>query len=402
LPEFYYEAYLQNGRTDRNTIVANDRHAAHAALSSAGKMPFVLKPVSEGNSARAGKGMIRFPRRTGKAKLQRLFIDLSVLLNSGFTIDQAIAVVTADRSNNAEVALYREILDNLKEGRSVSEAFDIGGMPGDITALIAAGENSGRLAEVFSSVAQRFDETAKRKSELLESLLYPVFLLCMVVVALFVLAFFLVPAIEPIFEASGAEAPTIIAVLSTLRDFFTGGGLLVFLVWLAGLAVMLSLPTGRTLLTKLIYKLPFVGPYLIRSAAADYLRVLGLLLANGVNVKRALQLASGAARTASVRAKFNLAEEAVTSGTSLHQALSETGLFTQGQITQIRIGEESDNLPAMLDRCASITDRAQKTTLDRVMTFITPAVTIGMGLLIGTLVISVMSTLLSINDLALQ
>jgi len=402
MPEFYYEAYLQNGRTDRSTIVASDRHAAHAALSAAGKMPFVLKPVSDGTSARAGRPKIRLPRRSGKARFQRLFVDLSVLLNSGFTIDQAISVVTADKHDNAEIALYRRILDSLKEGRSVSEAFANGGMPADITALISAGENSGRLAEVFGSIAERFDESAKRRTEFLESLLYPAFLLFMVMVALFVLAFFLVPAIEPIFEASGADTPTIIAVLSNLRAFFAGGGLLLVVVWLAFLAVLLSLPSGRTLLATLPHKLPFVGPYLTRSAAADYLRVLGLLLANGVNLKRALQLASGTARTPFVKVKFDRAEEAVTSGTSLYQAMSDTGLFTHGQITQIRIGEESDNLSPMLARCASIIDRAQKTTLDRLMTFITPAVTIGMGLLIGTLVISVMSTLLSINDLALQ
>jgi len=113
MPEFYYEAYLQNGRTDRSTIVASDRHAAHAALSAAGKMPFVLKPVSDGTSARAGRPKIRLPRRSGKARFQRLFVDLSVLLNSGFTIDQAISVVTADKHDNAEIALYRRILDKL-------------------------------------------------------------------------------------------------------------------------------------------------------------------------------------------------------------------------------------------------------------------------------------------------
>ena len=402
MPEFYYEAYLQDGRTDRSTIVASDEHAAHAALSSAGKLPFILKPVSQDSSARIGKRVNLLPRRSRKHGFQRLFTELSVLLNSGFTIDQAIAVITADSNSNAEVALYQEILDNLKEGRSVSEAFNTGGMPADITALIAAGEHSGRLAQVFSSIAERFDESAKRKSEVLESLLYPVFLLVMVIVSLFVLAFFLVPAIEPIFEASGADTPTILAVLSGLRDFFTGGGLLLALVWLASLAVMLSLSSGRTVMSSLLFKIPLAGPYLSRSVAADYLRVLGLLLANGVNVKQALRLASGTARTPSLRTRFDRVEETVTSGKSLHSAVADTGLFTHGQITQIRIGEESDNLPAMLARCAAIIDRAQKATLDRLMTFLTPAVTIGMGLLIGTLVISVMSTLLSINDLALR
>ncbi len=148
--------------------------------------------------------------------------------------------------------------------------------------------------------------------------------------------------------------------------------------------------------------LPFVGRFVTQTAISNYLHALHLLLSNGVAVRDAMRLAAASVSNEAIRQNLHQAEEAVTSGSSLNAALSATGLLPDGLVAQIRIGEESNNLPTMLARVATAIDTRQKVKLDRLFKFLTPAITIFLGLIIGGLVTSVMSTLLSINELAIR
>jgi len=401
MPEYYYEAYLSNGKVDSNTITASNERAAHSALSSSGKLPYVLRPLADN---RFGNALGKTPRGKpgGKIDWQRLFVDISVLLKSGFTIDQTLSAIISDTGKSNRRQHYQQILDRLKEGSSVADAFSLSGVSKDVAALISAGENSGKLPDVFDAIAKRFEERAKRKSEITEALLYPAFLIVMMIVTVSILAFYLVPAIEPIFEAGNADKPMIIAVLSLLRNQVVDN---IFWILPGCLALLVTavLSRGfRLLLARPVYAFPLVGRFLIDSSIASYLRMLELLLANGITAKEAMAMASDAAQSHVAKTRLEKAGDAVVSGSSLHRAFDETQLFNEGVVTHIRLGEESNNLPAMLDRSASLIEARQKALIDRVMKFLTPAITIGLGLMIGTLVISVMSTLLSINELAIR
>mgnify|MGYP003634328914 FL=1 len=115
-----------------------------------------------------------------------------------------------------------------------------------------------------------------------------------------------------------------------------------------------------------------------------------------------MNLAMDTATEGHLMTRLSAAEDDVTAGSSVHDALDKTGILSDGLIAHIRIGEESNNLPMMLGRAATAMEVRQKLKLERLLKFLTPAITISLGLLIGLLVTSVMTALLSINEFALR
>ena len=402
MPQFLYKAYLANGKIDRDRIEASSREAAYQVLSGSGRMPFFLQPADRsapGTKTSAGN---RFSGTASKPSDARLFSDLSVLLQSGFTIDQAVATHLSDDLAAADRKRLEIIQGRLNEGSTVSRAFAEVGVGEDVAAMISAGENSGHLPDVFAGVSRRFEDSAKRRSDMQEALLYPAFLIVMMMAAVIILAFYLVPAIEPVFDGSEQPKPFIVAALSDFRTFVSQFGIALLAALLAVVVLVIFSQHARQRVLDLRRWLPFVGRFVTQTAISNYLHALHLLLSNGVAVRDAMRLSAASAGSEAIRQRLHLAEEALTSGSSLNAALASTGLLPEGLIAQIRIGEESNNLATMLSRVATAIDTRQKVKLDRLLKFLTPAITILLGLIIGGLVTSVMSTLLSINELAIR
>ncbi len=402
MPHFAYKAYLKNGKIDSGTIDAGNERSAFQALSKSGKLPFQLQATNRGDVTPSRKERAAGFSLSDRVDNTRMFSEMSVLLQSGFTVDQAISAMVADTRNRAEKGRFETILTKLNEGNPVAGSFMADDLPSDVIALISAGENSGNLPKVFQAISTRYEEAEKRRKEVQEALLYPLFLVVMMVAAIFVLAFYLVPAIEPIFEGSEARKPAIVSVLSAFRQFLSKFGLWIMVLSLLGTLSILVSDRVRRQLVSLRQYLPFVANFIEDGAVARYLRTLHLLLSNGVTMKEALRLATETATAGPLRSTLARAQDDVTSGSSLHTALSKTNLLTDGLVAHLRIGEESNNLPTMLSRAASAMELRQKRKLERLLKFLTPAITILLGLLIGGLVTSVMTTLLSINDVAIR
>lgn len=399
---FTYKAYLKNGSIDSGVIDSESEEIAFQALSRAGKLPFQVKAAAKGESSRGPEKKPFQFSLFSKLDNKRIFSDISVLLQSGFTIDQALLAISSDAANSAERARCETILGRLKEGTSVAQAFTFEGIPQDVIALISAGESSGNLPTVFHAIASRFEQSEKYKAEAQEALLYPVFLIIMMIAAIFILAFYLVPAIEPIFEGSETGMPFIVSWLSAFRQIMANYGIWIMTIMsLVITAALLSLRFRRWILALRRF-LPFIGTFMQEDAIARYLRILHLLLSNGVALKDAMNLAMDTATEGHLMTRLSAAEDDVTAGSSVHDALDKTGILSDGLIAHIRIGEESNNLPMMLGRAATALEVRQKLKLERLLKFLTPAITISLGLLIGLLVTSVMTALLSINEFALR
>lgn len=402
MQSFRYKAYRADGTIDSDTISAASEQAAYQSLSRSGKIPFDLRPAAKKKSLAGNKQRASFRLYNPRTDNARFFSELAVLLQSGFTISQAIAAMQEDSDNPADAERLAEVAKRLQEGSSVAAAFRQDTIPEDVIALISAGENSGNLPKVATAIAQRFELASKRRTETQEALLYPIFLVIMLFAAVLILAFFLVPAIEPIFEGRSGGTPVIVSALSGLRSVLDAFGL-----WIAasallftGLAV-LSEPL-RQRLKRCVDFLPYVGAFRWQAAIANYLSVLHLLVSNDVPMKEAMRLAADSAPEGPLRTLFLQAEDKVASGARLYEAFAQTGLFGHAMIAHVRIGEESNNLPTMLERGAASLILKQKLRIDRLLKFLTPAITIAIGLMIGALVTSVMGTLLSVNDLAVQ
>ena len=329
-----------------------------------------------------------------------------MLLQAGFNAAAALRVLASAEASAPERARLERISDEIATGRSLSQAFTLlPGMTAEVSAAITAGEASGRIAEVVARMADIGKERALRRAAVRDALVYPGFLLLMVVAAFLFLSLFLMPAIEPIFESGTMAKPLVVSLLSAFGGIIREHGPAIASLGLAGAALLTLLanrPSGKALLSHVLLRLPVVGPLRRQAALLRFLDTLSLLSGNGVPLIEALKLAADTCPLPAIQTRLHAIRDYVASGERLQPAFAATKLFDAPTLTLVGIGEESNSLSPLLKRASGLIEARLKTRLDRIVTFLTPAITVGLGLLIGTLVVSVMTALLSMNQIAIQ
>jgi general secretion pathway protein F len=401
---FRYRAYQdKTGKLLTGSIDASSLDEAVRIVARNGSRPFELAEIGS-------RGLFTLPEirfgQGGKINLARLFSDLDVLLISGFTIDAALTAVAAGVNGRARRDTIHLVLEHLKSGGRLVEAFaKIPGLRPDILALLDSAESSGKIATVVHMTAASLAEEEKQKQALIEAMIYPAFLLVTLVFAIGVITFFLVPSLSPIFENAPENRPAMLTILSFVRSLFVDNSLL-----LIALAILLVLAgiflhqnrQARDRISRIMLSLPFAGKIIRARALAKYLQILALLTGNGVHMKNALELAVKACPIRTYHPALLEIRNIVVQGGAFRDAAKASALFDDSSLALVSIGEDANRLPEALGRAAFLLQSAASRQVNRGLTFLTPAITILMGSIVGGLVVSVMNAILSINNLALK
>lgn len=398
-----FRAYRPDGEVEAGEIRARDEADAVRLLRQAGKIPF---EVHRSDGTLPAPPSRRGLSLAGQLDLARFFTDLSVMLKAGFTVDVALRAVADADPDKARSARVAAVHARITEGRSIADAFaTLPEMPRDVIALVASGEQSGRIDVVIANLAAAWTLRAARRREVLEALLYPAFLVVVMFFAFLLLSLYLAPALSPIFENAGVEPPFLVRFLVGFGEVITGYGIALIaaaLALLAGAAALSRSAAARDRLDAFLLRVPVIAG--LRRAAANgrYLGTMSLLLGNGVPMLDAMRLAADVGGAPARQASLMAARQRVSDGESFWNALGGTAEFPEFVVSLVRLGEQSDNLAPMLGRAGAIIDGQLQRRLSRILTFLTPVITIFLGAVVGGLVVSVMTTLLSINEIALQ
>ena len=404
---FRYRAYMKDGRSDTGVLDAVSKEAALRALGSKGLAVFELTDAQVRTADFDVSKPPRF-RFGGKyVDFSRLFSDLALLTGAGLTVTQSLRSMRSTETAAAQRTAIIGLLDKMGSGASAAASFAlIEAIPSENLGMISSGENAGKLPEVFGALAAQYEERAKLRSQLLNALAYPLFLAVLMIAASLVLTFALVPSIAPIFENSGQPAPFIVAVLSSFRAGLTGGFAMAAFAAAALLLLLTFLPSIRAAAAaafqKGIVRLPLIGPIIRKSAQARYLSSFALLIGNGAPMAKALELSALSTAFPAFKPALLSVRDSVSTGEKLPLALKRSGLFDERIITLIAVGDEANRLAAVSKRAAQILEGEAQKAIMQGTAMLTPLMTITMGLLIGGLVVSVMTALLSINEIAIQ
>ena len=406
---FQYRAYLNDGRGDAGEIDAAGKPEALRLLASKGLSVFELTEATARVRTADSVGLkpSRFPFAGKSVDFLRLFADLALLTGAGLTVTQSLRSMRSTETAAAQQSVVIGLLDNMVSGTGAAASFAaVKSIPPECLGMISSGENAGRLPEVFGALAAQYEERAKLRSQLLNALAYPLFLTVLMIAAIGVLTFALVPSIAPIFENSGQPAPFIVAALTRLRAGLASGFAVTVLAAGALLLLLSLLPQTRAAAAgafqKLILHVPLAGPIIRKSVQARYLSSFALLIGNGAPMARALELAAQSAAMPAFKQILLSVRDNVSSGEKLPAALKDCGLFDPRIVSLIAVGDEANRLPAVAKRAAQILEGEAQNAIMRLTAMLTPALTIIMGLLIGGLVVTVMTALLSINEIAVQ
>lgn len=400
---FAYVAYGPDGRLLRGTVDQTDRQAAIRQIAGAGLRAVEMTPVRAGRASGAeAAGLGTF----GSADWTKALEQLSVLLDAGFNPKDAIDVAHASATGGRQRALLGVVADALATGKSLSEILRTArGVPEHHAGLVAAGEESGRLADVVAQIVSFEADRARVRRELFDALSYPVFLVAMTVGSVVFLAFVLAPALEPLFEAEPAAMPVAIAALSRLRSFLSGQWPLLAAIPLIAVPIVFLVrrwPGWRMTMGRLTLKIPLVGGFVADIDLARYSGTLSMLVGSGVPLPQAMRLSARSCSNRALGETLAGAAEHVEQGSSLRSALARCGRFAPSDLSLVATGEEANRLSGMLHKVSGLMNARTARRTARFSAVAGPAITLLLGALVGTVILSVMSALLSLNDLALR
>lgn len=405
MPQFRYKAYTSAGTLTEGDIEAASSTAAIEALYRQNLVPFSTSETADGAKDSIwtrdlfGSGGIG---RTGLAVLTR---ELATLTAAKLPLDECLRILASQSRNKKQKAVANKVLARVLDGDPLSTALEAeeDTFPGFYVSMVRAGETAGVLGSTLEDLADYLERQAEIRAKIASALIYPVILLAMAVAALVVIVAFLIPQLAPLFEGTGRDAPTAIAAFQTMRAFIEERWLMMggaSAVGVAALAMALSNEKVRLTLDRLKLHVPVFGDTVAAMEAARFARSLGSLLRGGVSLMPALDIVRAVSRNRVVKSAIASVIEEVREGAALHVPLKSAAIYPDFAVRLVEIGERAGKLDEMLLHAASIFEAQVQRRIDRLMSLLTPVLTLVIGLGVGGLMMSVMNAILSVNDLA--
>lgn len=419
MPLFQYKARRRSGELVHGTLDVADRVAALSQLSKSGLFPVEVvsskagasktPPVSNGQSTRRilPAGLLNQFQRRRKPRLQELATftqQLANLLRAGMPLTMALQSMVSLSSKGIPSEVARQLKQDVTEGRSLSDAMGRQStiFPPLVVNMVRAGEKSGALEEVLRRQASHFERFADVQAKFKSAMIYPLVVLSVGVALVVFFMTALLPKFMNLFESiPGFELPASTRLLIGMSRFLSQWwwALLLLGVVLGFVFIRYrATPSGRRNLDRLKLSLPVFGKVTRLNLFGQFARTLGTLLKNGVPVLEALRITELVVPNAIVGDAISQTRAAVTDGKTLAQPLARAGIFPQLMIDLLRIGEETGDIPGSLENVAETYERELTLGLRAMTNLIEPVMIVGIAILVGFLLMSVMSAMFAITQ----
>ena len=402
MPLFEYKAVAPTGETVQGTMEAASLDVVVLKLQEAGNIP--LQAKESGNSG-FSLAALRLGRRGMNAREVGEFTQqLSTLLSAGLPLDRSLQVLLELSATEKVKRTVTEIRDRVREGGSLSEALEEqhGAFNRLFVNMVRAGEIGGTLDVTLGRLTDYLERSRDLKDSVVSALIYPILLLVLAAGSLILLLVYVIPQFTPIFEELGGDLPMITKIVlaagSVLQNFWWLIALVTFL-FVVQFRKILAVPEKRFKWDTRVLSTRWVGDLVAKMETARLTRTLGTLLNNGVPLLSALSIARNVISNTVLRKDVSEASREVKTGGGLARNLAKGERFPRLAIQMISVGEETGQLDTMLMKVADTYDIEVRNTIDRLLSVFTPVVTLLLAVLIGTIVLSVLLAILSINDL---
>lgn len=404
MARFRYKAATPDGKVETGEVEARDEAAAVERVQALGLIPIRLEPDGGTSRASSGGRLLFARRRVSQQQLGELTRELATLLRSGLPLDRALEILIGMAQLPPLKAMLTTIRDEVRGGTALSKAMeahpDVFGR--FYVGMIRAGEAGGALGSVLERIAEFMERSKELRDTVTSALIYPSILVLASVTSVLLLLVFVVPQFSQMFEQSGKALPLptqlVIGAGEWLRQYWW---IIPLGLWLAHryFKWQMGNPERKTAWDGRLLRLVLVGDLVTKVEVARFARTLGTLLTNGLPLLQALTIVLETVGNNVIATGLGAAREQLKAGQGLSKPLLAQGVFPPLAVHMIGVGEETGKLDEMLIRIADVFDREVSLAVKRMLALLEPVLILGLGLVIGGIILSILLAILKVNSL---
>jgi general secretion pathway protein F len=401
---FFYKATTLDGKVLEGSMDASDERSVLAKLQDLGYLPIYVGTGEAKKSLLTMKLEWPWGRKGVSNKDLMLFTrELHTMLHSGLPLDRSLAILAEVSESQQFRDIIQKVLDDIKGGKSLGEA--MGEHPRVFPKLymnmVRAGEAGGALNQVLQRLVEFLESSEALRSYFSSALIYPALLGTVGVLSVTCLIVFVVPEFSRVFLDMGVPVPLPMRIMLGASAVISQGW---WAILLAGIGIhqlfkrWIATEEGRTKWDARILHLPLVGKLLQKVEVARFARTLGTLLHSAVPLLQSMSIVKEVIGNRVIAQAMDPIKQGIKKGEGITGPIQESGVFPPLAIHLLRVGEESGKLDSMLLQIADTYDREIKENVQRLVALFEPLMILIMGLVIGTIVVSMMASIFSIND----
>ncbi|HUB34564.1 MAG TPA: type II secretion system F family protein [Bryobacteraceae bacterium] len=398
---FFFRAVAADGKIRTGSLSGDNEKGIARELRKQG-----LTPVYVGAAPNKASLEFKLPSlgKTGRRRDVLFFTqELSTLLTSGVPLDRALAI-TAELTERAGFrAIVQDVLRVLKSGRTLADS--LAAHPDYFSDLyinmVRAGEASGALAVIFERLSD-FERTRDDlRNYIVSSMIYPALLACVGLASVLLLLTFVVPRFASIFDGTTMKIPTptkiMLEVSNVIRAWWWVGvgGLIGFVGTWRG---YISTSSGRMWWDGFRLKTPVLGQALLKAETARFARAMATLVANTVPLVQSIGIAAATLNNRTITVALAGVALGVKRGEGIAGPMRKAAVFPPLAAHLLTVGEETGKLDAMFARMADIYDADTRASIRRFTALFEPLIILTMGIMVGSLILSMLLAITSIND----
>ena len=407
MPAYSFEALQADGKTRKGLIEADTAKAARTLLRGQALVPIAVIAVSGSGGAGASKSLLQTNLFGGRVfNSTRLAIwtrQLAGLVASGLPLERALTALTDetedDKQRNLVANLRAEVNGGSGFGRALAQH------PDEFSAIyigvISAGEQSGSLGLVLERLADDLEESQALKSKLMGAALYPAIVTLIAIVIVMFLVGYVVPQVANVFAGTKRALPFLTVAMLAISAVVRSYGLLVLVLLVLGAFAgrfALKNESLRERFDASTLRLPIIGRLARDYNAARFASTLAMLAGAGVPILKALQAAAETLSNRAMRADALDALLLVREGAPLASALSQKKRFPGLVSMFARLGEQTGQLPVMLQRAAKQLGNEVQRRAMALATILEPLLIVAMGLVVMLIALAVLLPIIQLNQ----
>jgi type IV pilus assembly protein PilC len=392
--QFVCRVGTPDGRVLEETMNASDENSLRSELAKRGYHIFEVRRRGVPRKLAGSGASLGRRKRIATQDFVIWNQELAALLKAGLPLLQALDLMLERMKHPYFKAVLTDIRDRVKSGTDLSDAFAAYGdtFPRLYPSTLKAGERSGELEQVIRRFIRYMRLLLDAKRRVASALVYPAVLVGLSIAMMIIMAIYVVPKFTIFFQDLDAELPLITRIVLGISTF-TSRNWPVLLVGVVATTFVFRqwgrTEPGRATIDRLKLRVPFIGPVLHRFALAELCRSLGTLLAGGIPLVPAFEIAVASVGNTWVRSRVEPTIQLVREGKPFHQALEESGMFLDMAVDMVKVGEATGSLDEMLGSVADFLDEQIETRMQRILSLIEPLMLVVMGIMIAILLISI-------------